>query len=51
MVHEEYEADQYTSIGKKGQQEWSTCRNPEDCNFSWLAGSVQDGPHQWSLQK
>jgi len=41
MVHEEYEADQYTSIGKKGStKNGANGRNPEDCNFSWLAGSV-----------
>jgi len=40
MVHEEYEADQYTSIGKRVNKNGANGRNPEDCNFSWLAGSV-----------
>jgi len=43
---------QYTSIGKRVNKEWSNGRNPEDCNFSWLAGDqCQDGPPSMSLQK
>jgi len=51
MVHEEYEADQYTSIGKKGQQKWSKWQEIQKIVTSagWL-DQCQDGPHQWSLQ-
>jgi hypothetical protein len=41
IVYEEYEADQYTSVGKKrSTKARENGRNTEDCNFSWLARSV-----------
>jgi len=48
---EEHEEDQYTFVGKKGQQKnGNRCWNPEDCNFSW-AGLDQcpDGPPSMEL--
>jgi len=52
MVHEEYEADQYTSIGKKGQQRMEQMAEIQKIVLQ-LAGwiSAKMVPHQWSLQK
>jgi len=46
-VHEEHEENQYTFVGKKGQQRMEQMAEIQRCNFSWLLDQCPMDPHQW----